>query len=253
MARAVPDAITEALSSPVQQPSISCRMLDAFDRPYATISHDFSGPSTMIQLPSGGYVRAYVSQPGMGVDASVHTQTFADPNVDVGLDTYALRSASAAQQAGVELVLFGATIFLFYQRLADLHLCFQTSVDGGVTWSAEQVAAATSVRVWAIASAGNDDLFLAQNGAGGDSAQDVVQLAYAAGSFAVTATWTNSSNRIMGLSVVYESGTYRFVAGAASRAGGGMALCAMTRAAGGWSPLTAIHPIDDPLTGPVHS
>jgi hypothetical protein len=249
VARTVTPAITSALNSPVATPSLSAIILDTFDRPHACIINANAGRSAILQLAAGTWVRAYTNQPGLGSNASIYSQLITDPSNATQLNTYNLRSSTAAGQAGVALSLFGSTIFLFYQRQSDNHVCYQTSTDA-IGWSAETVASSTTVRAWALASAGNNDLFIAQDAvAGHDESQNVILLTYSAGSFSVTATWTNPAVQINGLAAIFGSGTYRLALGAQSRKAGALALCTLTYNGSSWSPVTPVHPLDDPLTG----
>ena len=249
MARTVPDGISGALVSVVRQPNLSLVVRDPFDRPYSSATGGAAGRSSITRQADGSYVRAYVTQPGVGVDASVYSQRLTDLSDPTQLSAWSLRSTDAAMQAGVCVAIFGSTLFLFYQRRSDNAVCYQTSPDG-VTWTAEAVASSPGVTVWAMASTGANDLIQSQDASPGeDSTQTVVLLAYGGGSFTTTSAWTNPTGRVTGLSAVLEGGAYRIALGAQSRNGGSLALCTLGYSGSAWSGLTAIHPIDDPATG----
>lgn len=249
MARSIPAAITTALGQVVKQPAASVIVRDVFDRPFGSATGGASGRSAIIGLTDGGYLRAYVSQPGLPADATVYSQVISNVADPLQLGAWVIRASNAAMQAGVCLALYGTTIYLLYQRRSDYAVCYQTSGDG-VTWTAETVASSPGVRVWALASASVDDLFQAQNAiAGDDSVQTVSLLSHAGGSFSTVSAWTNPSGLVRGLSAVYAGGSYKLALGAQSRPGGSLALCVQSYAAGAWSSLTPIHPIDDPDTG----
>src|SRR5579884_990974 len=127
MVRAVPPAISDALASPIQAPALQLTCTDAFDRPSpAAISSANAGRSALLRLDTGSYLRAYVNQPVQGADAQVYSQVVADLASAAQWSAYGLRTAGAAGQAGVALAQMGGTIFLFYQRGSDNHLCCQT-------------------------------------------------------------------------------------------------------------------------------
>lgn len=250
MARTVPPAIAEALATKAATPALSVILQDAFDRPDPLdITSAHAGRSSIIRLPDQtSYVRAYVNQPGAGLPAAVYTQLVCEAANPADWVSYDLRADNARQEAGTALALFGDTIFLFYVRVADSMICFQTSTDG-IGWSTE-AEIDDPASCWAMASAGNGDVFVAVNHDSlHDGAQDVLYYTWDGSSWTMADTWTNPPVQISGLSAVWNGGAYRIAMGAQSRRDGALALCAMTRAGGAWSQVTPIHPLDDPATG----
>ncbi len=248
--RSIPSVITEALQSRAQTPYFSAVLKDQFDRPdpsQEAITSSNSGRSALLRLqgaPEAHYVRAYVNQPGPGMAAQVYSQLVTSPLTNAGWSLYDLRSSVAQSQAGVALAQFGATIWIFYQRLSDNAICCQTSSDGA-GWSSETVLVNPGHPCFALASSGNGDLFAAIDDGSGAGVQNVIPYSYSAGVWTAGPMWTLNATKITALSAVYASSTYQLVAGAVTRPGGATCLCSTSYAGAEWSSLTPIHPLDD--------
>jgi hypothetical protein len=246
MVRTISAELQAAANWSPAAPALRVVLRDGLDRPAAEITTGEVGRSAATQLADGTAVRAYVSQPSVDDPATVYRQNIGNVSDGGTIGPYSAGSTGAEGQAGVALTVIDGTLFLFYQRLSDHAVCYQTSVDG-VTWSDEAAAISPGVHAWGIAAAAG--VLAVAIDDPDDSAQALVLYEWTGSVWTALSTWPSGPIAIRGLSMVTDGAGFVIAMGSPSRSGGALSPCVVSFDGSEWSSLTAVRPIDDPALG----
>lgn len=241
--RTLTSTIEAALAATRRTPALTCQLFDpiAHYALYQTTTVPESHSAACI-ANDGSLLRAYTDQPINAFAASLFVQRITDPATPTQWTTWTtLAPATLLRDAGCTLSNHNGTLRLFAQSGSSPYpLLVWTSTDHGATWSGPVTIAPVNAAVRGLGSAGQNDLFFAQDDTGGVS---LALTTYNGTSWSAPATWTlGVLPACAGLDAAYDPSTSSFLLAISD----GLQLSAYryTPATASWAFIGDIAPLD---------
>jgi len=138
--RSMPPTLITAVSATTQQMAISIQVQDLTTSFTTLVTSSLPGHVSSVISSDGAIVRAVIAGPAAG---AIQVNTITSAGTSAQWQATPVTAASGARfVSGCALAAATGLVRLFYIRDTDSAICYVDSTNDGVSWSAEQVAAA---------------------------------------------------------------------------------------------------------------